>query len=140
MLEAKSLQVYPNVPIWSLVRVLVQFTVVMQIEKVHPLQSGLFRLKRRSERRPGLPAESALAFYSKYLRDTLAHNVELARTIWWIVGAKRRIDRDPDGFAYVDRALTPVSDEEEETFDFLTKTAGAKEAIAHLKKVAALTH
>jgi radical SAM superfamily enzyme YgiQ (UPF0313 family) len=129
-----------NVPVWSLVRVLVQFTVMMQIEKIHPLQSGLFRCKHRSERRPGLPAESAWAFYSKYWRDTLAHNLELARTIWWIVGAKRRIDRDPGRFAYTDQALTPVTDEEEETFDFLTKTAGAKEAIAHLKKVAALTH
>jgi hypothetical protein len=57
-----------------------------------------------------------------------------------MVGAKRRIDHDPDRFAYTDQALTPVTDEEEETFDFLTKTAGAKEAIAHLKKVAALTH
>ena len=37
----------------------------------------------------------------------------------------------------MDQALTPVRDDDEETLDLLTKTAGAKAAIAHLKKVAA---
>jgi hypothetical protein len=41
----------------------------------------------------------------------------------------------------VDQALTPVQDDEiEETFDYLSKTDGAKAAIDHLKKVAELTH
>jgi len=35
---------------------------------------------------------------------------------------------------YVDVALTPVSDTEEEGFDLLTKTAGAKAAVDHFKK------
>src|SRR5262245_18299590 len=132
--------VVTKVAIWSLIKVLVQFSVMMQVEKVHPLQSGLFRLKRRSERRPGLPPESAAAFYARYVRDTVAHNAALVRTIWWIVGAKRRIERDPNRFAYLDQALTPVRDDDEETFDYLTKTAGAKAAIDHLRKVAELTH
>jgi radical SAM superfamily enzyme YgiQ (UPF0313 family) len=132
--------VVTNVPIWSLMKVLVQFSIMMQVEKVHPLQSGLLRLKHRSERRPSLPPEGRYGFYSKYLRDTLAHNLELLRMVWWIIGVKRRIGRDPNRLTYADQALTPVTDEEEETFDFLTKTAGAKAAIDHLKKVAALTH
>jgi hypothetical protein len=37
-------------------------------------------------------------------------------------------------------ALTPVVDEDDATLDLLTKTTGAKAAIDHLKKVAALTH
>ena len=44
-----------DIPLLSFIKVLVQFTTMMQVEKVHPLQSGLFRLKHRSERRPGLP-------------------------------------------------------------------------------------
>ena len=40
---------------------------MMQVEKVHPLQSGLFRLKHIEERRPGLPRESALAFYPSFV-------------------------------------------------------------------------
>ena len=33
-----------------------------------------------------------------------------------------------------------MQDDEEDTFDYLTKTDGAKAAIEHLKKVDALTH
>ena len=40
----------------------------------------------------------------------------------------------------MDQSLTPVRDDEDETFDYLTKTDGAKAAIDHLKKVAELTH
>ena len=57
-----------------------------------------------------------------------------------MLALKRRIERDPDRFRYTDQALTPVADDEEETFDLLTKTTGAKAAIAHQKKVEALTH
>jgi hypothetical protein len=53
---------------------------------------------------------------------------------------KRRIERDPDRHRYTDQALTPVRDDEEETLDLLTKTDGAKAAIAHQRKVERLTH
>jgi hypothetical protein len=41
--------------------------------------------------------------------------------------------------AYTDRALTPVRDDEDETLDLLTKTTGARSAVAHVKKIAGLT-
>ncbi|HKF96397.1 MAG TPA: radical SAM protein, partial [Gammaproteobacteria bacterium] len=129
-----------KVPMMSLAKVLVQFSTMMQLENVHPLQSGLFRMKRRSERRPTLPRESAFAFYPRYFRDLIVRNAIFVRTIFWVLSVKRGIERDPNRFAYTDRALTPVTEAEEEEFDFLTKTAGARAAIDHLKKVHALTH
>ena len=36
-------------------------------EGVHPLESGLFRRRYRTDRRPGLPIESPLAFWSRHL-------------------------------------------------------------------------
>ena len=39
----------------------------------------------------------------------------------------------------MDQALTPVSDNEDATFDLLTKTTGALAAVAHVKKVGELT-
>jgi hypothetical protein len=65
-----------NIPLLSFIKVLVQFTTMMQVEKVHPLQSGLFRLKHIAERRPGLPPESVLAFY-----PPLVAMVELSRPL-----------------------------------------------------------
>ena len=43
------------------VKYLVTFSTTDRIENVHPLQGGIFRLKHPSERRPGLPRESAVA-------------------------------------------------------------------------------
>jgi hypothetical protein len=119
---------------------LVQFTTMMQVEKVHPLQSGLFRLKHISERRPGLPADTPLAFYLRYARALVANNLRLMSTIWWMYKLKRRIERDPNRYRYMDQALTPVRDDEENTLDLLTKTDGARAAIAHQKKIEELTH
>ena len=52
---------------------------------------------------------------------------------------KIAIARDPNAMNYMDRALTPVRDDDDETFDLLTKTTSPRVAIAHGKKVAELT-
>lgn len=129
-----------NVPMLSLAKVLVQFSTMMQFEKVHPLQSGLIRMKHPSERRPTLPPEKTALFYLRYFRDLIVANAAFVRTTWWILRTTRRVMQDPKRHAYTDMALTPVLDDEDETFDYLTKTDGAKAAIEHFKKVDALTH
>jgi radical SAM superfamily enzyme YgiQ (UPF0313 family) len=130
-----------NVPLRSLAKALIQFSSQMQLENIHPLQSGLFRMKHPDERRPGLPRESAWALYPRHLRDLIVRNARYVRIIWSIQMMRRQIERDPNKHLYIDQALTPVHDEvEEKTFDYLTKTNGAKAAIDHLKKVAELTH
>jgi hypothetical protein len=125
----------------SLIKMLARFSNMVQLENLNPLQGGIFRMKHPSERRPGLPPESWLAFYPRHVRELFSKNWEVIRIVWWMLATKRRIERDPNHLAYTDQALTPVDDEEEEnTFDYLTKTAGAKAAIDHLKKVHELTH
>jgi radical SAM superfamily enzyme YgiQ (UPF0313 family) len=129
-----------GVPVGSLAKALIQFASQMQLEKIHPLQSGLIRLKHPDERRPGLARESAWVLYLRHARDLIVRNAVYARNILWIQSLRRRIERDPQRHAYMDQALTPVLDDEEESFDYLSKTDGAKAAIEHLKKVAELTH
>ena len=130
-----------SLPLQSLAKVLIQFSAQMQLENIHPLQSGLFRMKHPGERRPGLARESAWTLYPRHLRDLIVRNARYARIIWSIQMMRRQIERDPNRHLYVDQALMPVHDDtEEKTFDYLTKTTGAKAAIDHLKKVAELTH
>ena len=129
-----------NVPMTSLAKVLIQFSTMMQLEKVHPLQSGLIRMKHPTECRPGLPEKGKLSFYFGYWGHLILSNAHFVKTAWQIFALKRRIERDPNRLSYTDQALTPVQDDEETTFDYLSKTDGAKEAIEHLKKVAELTH
>ena len=118
-----------------LIKVLVPFTTMVRLEGVHPLQAGILRLKHPSERRHGMPRVSALAFYPRFVLDTLRKNWELAKVIWWFIKLKRRIDADPARASYMDEALAPVGHDEDATLDLLTKTTGAQAAIAHLKKV-----
>jgi radical SAM superfamily enzyme YgiQ (UPF0313 family) len=129
-----------GVSLMSLIKALVPFIHMVPVENIHPLQAGLFRRKHRSERRYGLLRESFWAFYANHIAKTIANNLKLAETVFWILRLKRRIERDPNHRSYTDIALMPLSDDDEETFDLLTKTTGAKAAIDHLKKVAALTH
>ena len=128
-----------GVPMASLVKVLVTFATTVPLEKVHPLQAGLFRLKTPSERRPGLPREAPWVFWPRYVWDFLSKHVIMAGLIGRLVVMKLAIDRDPDARSYMDEALTPVNDEEDASLDLLTKTTGAAAAVAHIKKVAALT-
>jgi len=129
-----------KVPMFSLAKVLVQFATMMQFEKVHPLQSGLIRMKHPGEQRPGLAPDTVFMFYLRYLRHLIVSNVAFLRTTRWILTTAWRIAHDPSRHLYVDQSLTAVLDDEDETFDYLTKTDGAKSAIDHIKKVAELTN
>jgi hypothetical protein len=55
------------------------FSASHEFEKVHPLQSGVFRRKRRRDRRAGLPLEPPLAFYARRAREMLATNIPALR-------------------------------------------------------------
>ncbi len=128
-----------GVPMASLIKVLVSFAVTVRLENVHPLQSGIVRLKHPTERRPGLPRERAWIFWPRFAWETLYKHVVVAGMIVRLISWQISIARDPNARAYRDQALMPVGDDDDATLDLLTKTAGASAAIAHGRKVAELT-
>jgi hypothetical protein len=128
-----------GVPVNSLIKMLVNFATTVRLEKVHPLQGGVLRLKHPSERRPGLPREHAFIFWPRFVWETLSKHVVIIGMITRLVFLKFVITRDPAARSYTDIALTPVSSDEDITLDLLTNTTGARAAVAHLRKVAALT-
>ena len=125
-------------PMDSLVKLLFTFSTTDRLEGLHPLQSGLFRLKHPSERRPGLPRESPWVFWPRFAWETLYKHAILVGEIGWLFAWKIVIANDRDARAYMDQALTPVSDDDMK-LDLLTKTTGAHAAVAHVKKIAELT-
>jgi radical SAM superfamily enzyme YgiQ (UPF0313 family) len=127
-----------NVPVHSLVKLLVTFGTSVQLENMHPLQTGILRLIRPSERRPGLPRESALIFWPRLAWRTLRNNAIIAGRIVSLVIAAKLIRRQADSASYMDEALTPVKDGDE-SLDLMTMTTGGLAAAAHLKKIARLT-
>jgi len=132
--------VVTNVPLRSVAKMIIQFMSTVRVEKMHPLQGGLIRLKHRTERRPELSLESPLTFYPRFIWSSIANNLQHSLAILWVFKLKRQIERDPDRHNYMDEAVTPVRDTEEDTLDLFTKTDGAKSAIAHQHKVEQLTH
>jgi hypothetical protein len=110
-----------------------------QLENLHPLQGGIFQLKHPSERRPGLPRESAFIFWPRFAWETLNKHAVIVATIARLLLLKFVIPRDAAARLYEDTALTPVSDDEETTLDLLTNTTGAHAAVMHFKKIARLT-
>jgi radical SAM superfamily enzyme YgiQ (UPF0313 family) len=128
-----------GVPMHSLVKMLVTFATSVPLENIHPLQTGILRLMRPSERRPGLPRENAFVFWPRFLWQTLRKNILIASKIAHLTLVAVRISRKDGAMNYMDQALTPVDDDDEETLDLLTKTTGGASAVIHLKNVARVT-
>jgi tRNA A37 methylthiotransferase MiaB len=81
-------------------------------EHVHPLQGGIFRRKRRSQRRPGLPRENALTFALRRTREIISTYVPGLFYFWRLERLRRRIENDPASKSYTDLALSPIDDDE----------------------------
>jgi hypothetical protein len=126
-------------PMTSLVKVLVAFATTVHLENVHPLQAGVLRLKHPYERRSGSPRENPWLFWCRFVWGTLYKQAILVFTIGRLVLVKAGIDRDPNRKAYMDQALSPVREDENDTLDLLTRTTGGSAAVAHIRKVAGLT-
>jgi hypothetical protein len=128
-----------GVPVGNLAKYLLTFSTTDRLEQVHPLQGGILRLKHPSERRPGLPQENPWGFWPRFVWDTIRKQAILAHAITRLLIWMLAIQRDPDALSYKDLALTPVGSEDDEMLDLMTKTTGGRTAVAHIKKVAALT-
>jgi radical SAM superfamily enzyme YgiQ (UPF0313 family) len=102
------------------------FMGAIEIEGIHPLESGLFRFKFRHDRRPGLPIEPIWKFYPKYAAESVRKMTRWFSLYWRLRRVYVRIKRDPRKLEYMDLALTPVTDEEIETLEmFHTPSAPA---------------
>src|SRR5205807_4207293 len=100
-------------PASNAIMLIAWFWGAIQIEKIHPLETGLFRYKFRRDRRPGLPIEPIWKFYPKYAMESV---VKLGK---WIALYSRlraiyvRVKKDPKKLEYMDLAMTPVTDDED---------------------------
>jgi hypothetical protein len=124
----------------SLVKLLYQFSTMHRLEGVHPLQSGVFRLRHPDERRPGLPRENPLFFWIRLVTGLIRKTWFTLSTLTRLSFAAVRISSDPKRLEYADEAMARVTDDDEFNLDLLNQTSGAKEAVAHQKKVFELTH
>ena len=111
---------------------LLLFHAVPRLERVHPLEGGLFRRKFRRDRRPGMSLETRFAFYGRYTWDMLSKHLRFARMYLQYHRTLRRVTRDTT--PYMDTAMAPVQEVEFETLEIFSSTRGAKAVVEKLRR------
>ena len=102
---------------------IVWFKGCIGIEGIHPLEGGFFRRKVRKNRRAGMKIENPVLFYPKYAAETLAKQFKWVSLYLRMRLIYKRVKRDPKRFEYMDLALEPVTDHEEDRELFQTESA-----------------
>ena len=115
------------------------FASIVEIENLHPLQSGILRLKYRVDRRPGLPIEPAWRFYPSVIVETVRKQLRYLGMWRSIDRLRRKVRNDPDRANYWDQALAPVEAAETESLALFTHNEGARAAVQHARKIKELT-
>jgi hypothetical protein len=115
------------------------FSAVFMIEKVHPVQGGIIRIKRRTDRRPELPLEPVWSFYPKLTVELTSKLLQGLRHWMWIDALRRKIRKDPDRLNYIDTAITPVNENDTEELKMFTHSQEAQDAVQHARKIKELT-
>ena len=111
----------------------------IDLEKIHPLEGGFFRLKFRRDRRPGRPIEPMWRFYPQYAFEVVG---KLVRWAWLYMRLRRiylAIKRNPGRFEYTDLAMTPVADDETQTHE-LFRTDAAQAYIGQERRLEKARH
>ena len=111
-------------------RVMLWFSLMFQIEHLHPLEGGIFRRKFRRDRRPELPLEHPLVFYPKYAAETARKAVRYIKMIHGAYRIYGRVMSDRNRSTYSDIAIAPPEADELETLTMFTETAGGVAAVA----------
>jgi radical SAM superfamily enzyme YgiQ (UPF0313 family) len=109
------------------------------IENTHPVENGFLRLKFRRDRRPGLPKESALTFYPKYLTATLWKQIQWVSLYLKYYRIFKKVKSDANAAAYTDLAITPVTEDEAETRE-LFQSAEAQAYLVKIQRTEELRH
>lgn len=101
----------------------------IRYDKVHPLESGYFRLKYRRDRRSGLPRESMIAFYPRYLWEAVRAHYWMGYWILRMGVKRRRIKGDPLRKEYTDLALQQGDEHEMDELTLFQNTRGGQQAV-----------
>ena len=99
------------------------FKASFELENCHPVESGLFRLKSRRDRRPTLPIESIWGFYPKYFAELVRKAVGWLEIYFRLRRVYLSIKHDLKRHEYTDLAITPVIDDEVETHELFHNDA-----------------
>lgn len=117
-----------------LMRKVLAFYGCIKVERKHPLEGGVLRRKYRRERRPGLPLENPLVFYSGYLGDLVRKGGRSLRLFWQLWRDLKQVEREPPGASDRDIAMQPVDADDMDQFDMYTATEAARISVDKFRR------
>jgi len=79
-------------------------------------------------------------FYPRYAWEIASKHAQLAKQWIELSAMCRRARREQKLNCYTDLAMTPVTEDETETLEMFTHNEAARNQVAHVRKVDALTH
>ena len=82
---------------------------------------------------PGMPIENPFAFYPRYVWNQIAKHVKLIKLVLRQRSFVNKLKKDPNRRNYTDIALTPVVDDEFDSFEMFSTTAAAKSAVSKIR-------
>ncbi|MCW2284085.1 hypothetical protein M2323_001698 [Rhodoblastus acidophilus] len=110
----------------------------VKLEKVHPLQGGYFRRKRRRDRRPGMPLENPLLFYPRYAAELVLNHLRLGAMAARLGVFRLWLKRNKaQAAAYMDQALTPQTQADLDDLDLFQHNESSRAAGEKAKEKAA---
>jgi hypothetical protein len=113
------------------------FWLSKELWNIYPLETGIIRRKSRTDRRPGLPIESAWTFYPRYIGDLVSKHARIGWAFWRMFLVERAIRRDPQSRNYMDTALTPVTSGDYDALDLFQATEAGRAAGTKAKRLSA---
>jgi hypothetical protein len=128
-----------GIGLFKIMEELVGQSSMVAIEDLHPVQTGLLRRKYRSDRRAGYGSEPAWVFYPRYAAEAAIKVGRLAGRALYLSALVAYVYCEPGARRYADQALAPVSEDETGELMLFTHSDGARAAVSHARKIAALT-
>jgi hypothetical protein len=95
----------------------------LEIENVHPVEGGIFRMKSRRDRRSTMPMEPVWKFYPRYWTEAAIKGLRWGWTYARLRKIYLSIKYDPKRYEYVDAANMPVREDEMETHEMFKSDA-----------------
>ena len=110
-------------------RVMLWFYLMYRIERLHPLEGGIFRLKNRTDRRAGLPIEPRVVFYPRYALETARKLVQYGWMIFQAYRSYWQVMGETDRASYSDTAIAPVDADDLDDLELFHSTQGGEQAV-----------
>jgi radical SAM superfamily enzyme len=112
-----------------------EFRMLYSHEKVHTLEGGVIRRKRRLSRRPGMKIENPLVFYPKYWTESVVKIARYALGFWKEKRMLKKVLAAQDRWEYMDVAISPPNPDDLESMGLFQETRGGAEAVVREMRV-----